>query len=88
MAIKLTKILKDGNTGGRVAARIKDYERRFGGEARGGLDERKTGYRDFENTYYDLVTDFFEYGWGQSFHFAPRAKGESFAASLARHEHY
>ena len=88
MAIKLTKILKDGNMGGRVAARIKDYERRFGGEARGGLDERKTGYRDFENTYYDLVTDFFEYGWGQSFHFAPRAKDESFAASLARHEHY
>ena len=45
-------------------------------------------YRTFESTYYDLVTDFFEYGWGQSFHFAPRAANESFAASLARHEHY
>ena len=88
MAIKLTKILKDGNTGSRVAARIKDYKHRYGGRARGGLDERKSDYRDFENTYYDLVTDFFEYGWGQSFHFAPRAQGESFAASLARHEHY
>lgn len=38
--------------------------------------------------YYDMATDFYEYGWGQSFHFAPRAKNETFAASLARHEHY
>ena len=88
MATKLTNLLKDGQSGGRVAARIEDYEDRYGGEARGGVDERKTDYRNFENTYYDLVTDFFEYGWGQSFHFAPRALNESFAASLARHEHY
>ncbi len=85
---KLTDILKDGNGGDRVAARIEDYERRYGGAARGGLDERKADYRTFENTYYDLVTDFYEYGWGESFHFAPRAANESFAASLARHEHY
>ena len=25
-----------------------------------------------------LITDFYEYGWGQSFHFAPRNRGESF----------
>lgn len=31
--------------------------------------------------------EFYEWGWGPSFHFAPRAKGESFAASEARHEH-
>jgi len=40
------------------------------------------------NTYYDLVTDFYEYGWGQSFHFAPRYNGESIPASIARHEHF
>ena len=88
MASKLTGILKGVNAAERVAERIEDYDRRYGGEARGGLDERKTDYRNFENSYYDLVTDFFEYGWGQSFHFAPRAANESFAASLARHEHY
>ena len=38
--------------------------------------------------YYDLVTDFFEYGWGRSFHFAPGVAGERFAQSIARHEHY
>ena len=40
------------------------------------------------NTFYDLATDFYEYGWGQSFHFAPRFKNEGFAASLARVEHF
>ena len=38
------------------------------------------------NNYYDLVTDFYEFGWGKSFHFAPRWKGESFQESLTRHE--
>lgn len=37
--------------------------------------------------YYDLVTDFYEYGWGQSFHFAPRVVGEGLAASITRLEH-
>ena len=27
-------------------------------------------------------------GWGQSFHFATKYKGESFEASIARHEYY
>ena len=85
---KLTDILKDAKSGDRVATGIQDYDRRYGGAERGGLDERKTDYLNFEKSYYDLVTDFFEYGWGQSFHFAPRVEGESFAASLARHEHY
>jgi sterol 24-C-methyltransferase len=30
----------------------------------------------------------YEYGWAQSFHFSRFYKGEAFAASLARHEHY
>ena len=88
MASKLTDILKDAKSDDRVATGIRDYDRRYGGEKRSGLDERKAGYLNFQKIYYDLVTDFFEYGWGRSFHFAPRVEGESFAASLARHEHY
>ena len=83
MALRLTNILKERTVDDRVAERIEDYQHRYTGAA-----ERKANYRDFENTYYDLVTDLFEYGWGQSFHFAPRAPNESFAASIARHEHY
>ncbi|KAL7468905.1 hypothetical protein ACHAXS_009149 [Conticribra weissflogii] len=40
------------------------------------------------NSFYDLVTDFYEWGWGQSFHFAPRKKGESFEESIIRAEYY
>ena len=51
-------------------------------------ETRKASYMTMVNHYYDLVTDFYELSWGQSFHFAPRRKGESFRASLARHEIY
>ena len=54
----------------------------------GTVETRKANYTKMVNDYYDLVTDFYEYGWGQSFHFAPRHKGETFAASLVRHELY
>ena len=53
-----------------------------------GLEHKKKHYKTLVNHYYDLVTDFYEFGWGQSFHFAPRRRGESFKASLLRHEHY
>lgn len=38
----------------------------------GDADERKKGYVDLVNSYYNLATDFYEIGWGQSFHFANR----------------
>ncbi|MDE0342446.1 MAG: methyltransferase domain-containing protein [Deltaproteobacteria bacterium] len=53
-----------------------------------GLERRKENYRSFVNRYCDLATDFYEFGWGQSFHFAPRRRGESFKASLVRHQHF
>lgn len=40
------------------------------------------------DNFYTLVTKFYERGWGQSFHFAPRFQGEDFQASIVRHEHY
>jgi sterol 24-C-methyltransferase len=40
------------------------------------------------SSFYDLVTDFYEYGWGQSFHFAPRFTHETFMESIYRAEHF
>lgn len=71
-----------------VATAIQKYESRYGGSALGGEDLRKSEYGTFVKLYFDLVTDFYEYGWGRHQHFATRAPNESFAASLARHEHY
>lgn len=36
--------------------------------------------------YYDLVTDFFEFGWGKSFHFAPQAKGQKTKDAMLAYE--
>ena len=36
--------------------------------------------------YYDVVTQFYEYAWGSSFHFSPRTRGESLKASQRRQE--
>ena len=61
---------------------------RYHGYFAGGAGQRQHDYASVVNTYYDLVTDFYEYGWGQSFHFAPRARGETFRESLLRHEQW
>ncbi|CAD2214546.1 sterol 24-C-methyltransferase [Angomonas deanei] len=50
--------------------------------------ERRSEATTLVNEYYDLVTDFYEYGWGQNFHFASRYVGETFNESIIRHEHF
>lgn len=52
------------------------------------IKTREKEYQKMVNSFYNLVTDFYEYGWGQSFHFAPRKKGETFVESIHRCEHY
>ncbi|KAJ0982307.1 hypothetical protein J5N97_010562 [Dioscorea zingiberensis] len=70
-----------------VQSAVEQYEKYhvcFGGDD----DTRKTNYSDMVNKYYDLATSFYEYGWGESFHFAHRWNGESLRESIKRHEHY
>ena len=88
MSVKLSNVLKDAEKASGVDPAVSEYEERFRKSERGESDDAAGDYRTFSNLYYDLVTDFYEYGWGRSFHFAPRVPGESFKASLARHEHY
>jgi sterol 24-C-methyltransferase len=49
---------------------------------------RKQNYTQVSMNYYDLATDFYEYGWGESFHFGPRGKRETIPQSIARAEWY
>jgi sterol 24-C-methyltransferase len=67
---------------------VKSVVEQYTGIHEAGVERRKERYRSFVNHYYDLATDFYEFGWGQSFHFAPRRQGESFKASLLRHQHF
>ena len=86
MTSKLSGVLRSALRREAVASTVSSYERVYGRDEAEDLEQRKTAYKDLTNKYYDLVTDFYEYGWGRSFHFAPRAPDESFANSLARHE--
>lgn len=86
--MKLSNIFEGVLKSDEVGSTAQSYEHVYSGADTENQKRRKVNYKGLTNQYYDLVTDLFEYGWGQSFHFAPRAPNESFAASLARHEHY
>mmetsp|Transcript_36001 Transcript_36001/g.78555 ORF Transcript_36001/g.78555 Transcript_36001/m.78555 type:complete len:372 (-) Transcript_36001:383-1498(-) len=85
-----TSIFKAFNCGNlnktQVKGGIDSYEEFFTQEDGQGVGERKFNTPKFVDTFYNLITDFYEYGWGQSFHFAPRNRGESFDQSIIRHE--
>ena len=88
MFAKLSRLLKHIQRTAGVAPTLREYETRSRKAQGGGLESRRSDYKKFANLYYNLATDFYEFGWGKSFHFAPRVPGESFKASIARHEHY
>ncbi|KAH6568387.1 hypothetical protein BASA62_005517 [Batrachochytrium salamandrivorans] len=50
--------------------------------------ERRQGSDVFTNHFYDLVTDFYEYGWGTSFHFARMFRESQFKENITRHEDF
>lgn len=51
-------------------------------------DARNDEYAALVDSYYDLATEFYEWGWGTSFHFADRRPGETFRQAILRHEYY
>lgn len=59
-----------------------------GGVTKEDEDKRLDDYNRLTHHYYNLVTDFYEYGWGSSFHFSRYYRGEAFRQATARHEHY
>jgi len=72
---------------GRQQARIEKYNDMHSDETT-GVKGRESDYATLVDSYYDLATDFYEWGWGSSFHFATRQAHESFRESILRHEHY
>lgn len=69
-----------------TAEALKEYKGFFDESAGGNASVRKANYVAVSSTLYDLVTDFYRFGWGESFHFAARKKTESLKDSLARSE--
>jgi sterol 24-C-methyltransferase len=67
-----------------VQKEVSSYNKLFQGPE--AVEKRKDQYKTLVTNYYSLSTDFYEYGWGQSFHFATRFRGETLAESIQRHE--
>lgn len=75
---------------------MSDYDSMFGGARKEtgkittdeSVELRKKRYADMVNHFYNLVTDFYEWGWGQSFHFGPRFHNETFMESIKRTEYF
>lgn len=68
-----------------VAKYLKHWDGKTDQEAE---KRRLEDYNEGTHSYYNVVTDFYEYGWGSSFHFCRFYKGENFYAAVARHELY
>lgn len=88
MSTSSTQQLADGRVQNRVENYSAFWQKDKSQETSTDLGNRLDSYTDVVNGYYDGATELYEYGWAQSFHFSRFYKGESFAASLARHEHY
>jgi 24-methylenesterol C-methyltransferase len=79
-----------GLTGGSIDARkvdaeFKAYSDSFGKGAGEGITDRSKTVQ-LVDVFYSLVTDIYEWGWGQSFHFSPKLPNKDLKASEAAHE--
>lgn len=74
----LSQSKKHGKIGG--------YTKQYDGDK--SAEDRNADYASLVNDYYDLATEFYEWGWGTSFHFANQFRGESFRDAILRHEYY
>ena len=80
----ILEVLKPAGDGAHVVNKQANEYLKYYGEKAG---ERKENAVAVANHYYDLVTDFYEYGWGESFHFAVMSKHESREHAFAKHEY-
>ena len=74
--------------GGRIQENISRYETHFGQEevSEQQKKERIDSSKDLADSFYELITDFYEYGYGRSFHFAPVFDGKTRAECIADYE--
>ena len=86
MLTTLSKSLWSAYRGWNVASRVA----RFGGwiesNRRAGADGSDYDHTETVNNYYDLCSEFMQYGWNESLHFAPLTPGETLKESIVRHQ--
>lgn len=65
---------------------LNHYSKFYNEEPDQRSEERKENARDMVHSFYQLVTDFYEYGYSDSFHFAPVFSGKSLKYCLTEYE--
>lgn len=78
--------LVEANSGGSLKEALDDFLELKELVATQDGDHAERGQPQMVSRFYDVVTKFYEYGWGQSFHFAPRRSGEGLHAAQRRQE--
>merc|ERR1711972_937904 len=73
-------------SGSKKHGKIDGYNDQY--DEKKSAEDRNKDYANLVDSYYDLATEFYEWGWGTSFHFADRRQGETFSQSIMRHEYY
>lgn len=81
-----TPRLVEANSGGSLREALDDFLELKEMAATQEADRALHDQPQMVSRYYDVATRFYEYGWGQSFHFSPRRSGESLKESVRRHE--
>ena len=81
---KLLELMRTGlPQGENTTAFDQLYAGRQGNEQQTGA-----GDKDVANSFYNLATQFYEYGWGDSFHFGWRRRGEPHRQSTANSQNF
>lgn len=68
-----------------VKKEFEAYSASYGDNAGDGIID-KSKVPQLVDVFYSLVTDIYEWGWGQSFHFSPKLPAKDWRASEAAHE--
>ncbi|MCY4013473.1 MAG: class I SAM-dependent methyltransferase [Gammaproteobacteria bacterium] len=86
MLTDLSRNLWRAYRGSNVKDRVARYGTWFDGNQRGPANGRDYDHTETVNDYYDMCSEFMQFGWNESLHFAPLKPGETLEQSIIRHQ--
>ena len=86
MSINLSRSLRRAYRGWDVRRRVARFSGWLDRKRRADADGIDHDFTETVNEYYDLCSEFMQFGWGESLHFAPLTRGESLEESIVRHQ--
>ena len=86
MLINLSRSLRRAYHGWDVRSRVARFGDRFDRTRRDDADGGNYDFTETVNEYYSLCSEFMQFGWNESLHFAPFARDESLEESIVRHQ--